>query len=216
MNKNYFTSHLSKYFLLAFFSSIFLVACNSDNNEVDEVETTVTYNIGDEGPAGGWIFYDKGTYSDGWRYIEAAPSDLETMQWGCYNNPIEEARELEIGFGLANTEAIVNYHNNLPNYYQDPASCSDLSDGTVAAKACMDLELGGYDNWHLPSEEEVFMMYQNLHLNGIGNFDTAYLYWTSSEHDDNTATATDFSNGDQGWLCKQCDLVVIIRAARYF
>lgn len=36
----------------------------------------VDYKIGDEGPAGGIIFYDKGEYSDGWRYLEAAPADL--------------------------------------------------------------------------------------------------------------------------------------------
>ena len=36
----------------------------------------IDYKIGDEGPAGGVIFYDKGEYSDGWRYLEAAPADL--------------------------------------------------------------------------------------------------------------------------------------------
>ena len=35
-----------------------------------------TYKVGDRGPAGGWIFYDKGHYSDGWRYFEAAPADV--------------------------------------------------------------------------------------------------------------------------------------------
>ena len=34
------------------------------------------YKVGDEGPAGGIIFYDKGEYSDGWRYLEAAPADV--------------------------------------------------------------------------------------------------------------------------------------------
>jgi transposase-like protein len=61
-------------------------------------------------------------------------------------------------------------------------------------------------------------MYENLHLNGIGEFEeNDKLYWTSTEHDDNTATATDFSNGDQGWQCKQCDFNFMnIRAVRYF
>jgi hypothetical protein len=34
-----------------------------------------TYKIGDTGPAGGFVFYDKGNNSGGWRYLEAAPED---------------------------------------------------------------------------------------------------------------------------------------------
>ena len=30
------------------------------------------------GPAGGYVFYDKGYYSDGWRYLEASPEVFET------------------------------------------------------------------------------------------------------------------------------------------
>jgi len=34
------------------------------------------YAVGDTGPAGGIVFYDKGSESDGWRYLEAAPTEL--------------------------------------------------------------------------------------------------------------------------------------------
>lgn len=37
------------------------------------------YWVGKTGPAGGYIFYDKGEYSDGWRYLEAAPADLRVV-----------------------------------------------------------------------------------------------------------------------------------------
>lgn len=43
------------------------------------------YRVGDRGPAGGLIFFDRGTASPGWRYLEAAPADLadgERMSWG--------------------------------------------------------------------------------------------------------------------------------------
>jgi hypothetical protein len=34
------------------------------------------YEVGDVGPAGGFIFYKNPNYaSDGWRYLEAAPFD---------------------------------------------------------------------------------------------------------------------------------------------
>lgn len=35
--------------------------------------------VGEAGPAGGLIFHDKGSYSDGWRFLEAAPSDLRVI-----------------------------------------------------------------------------------------------------------------------------------------
>jgi hypothetical protein len=33
------------------------------------------------GPAGGVVFYDKGSYSNGWRYLECAPENAGTAQW---------------------------------------------------------------------------------------------------------------------------------------
>ena len=37
---------------------------------------TKTYKVGDVGPAGGYIVYDKGSFSDGWRYLEVSPTYL--------------------------------------------------------------------------------------------------------------------------------------------
>ena len=37
------------------------------------------YKVGDIGPAGGYIFYDRGYYQDGWRYLEAAPADMKVI-----------------------------------------------------------------------------------------------------------------------------------------
>ena len=37
------------------------------------------YKIGDIGPAGGYIFYDRGYYENGWRYLEAAPADMKVI-----------------------------------------------------------------------------------------------------------------------------------------
>jgi hypothetical protein len=45
------------------------------------------YKVGDAGPAGGIIFYDKGDNSDGWQYLEAAPPDFEfTANWNSAND----------------------------------------------------------------------------------------------------------------------------------
>ncbi|GHU02575.1 hypothetical protein FACS1894147_04730 [Spirochaetia bacterium] len=37
-----------------------------------------TYRVGDRGPGGGIIFYDKGEFSDGWRYLEVVPVRQES------------------------------------------------------------------------------------------------------------------------------------------
>jgi len=43
----------------------------------------VTYEIGSRGPAGGFVFYDKGNNSGGWQYLEAIPVDFEFRSaWG--------------------------------------------------------------------------------------------------------------------------------------
>jgi TolB-like protein len=38
---------------------------------------TNSYRVGEVGPSGGYVFYDKGSYSDGWRYLECAPANYE-------------------------------------------------------------------------------------------------------------------------------------------
>jgi TolB-like protein len=50
------------------------------------------YNVGDRGPAGGIIFYDKGRYSDDWRYLEAAPKNVEFKSYW----PIADARSVSM------------------------------------------------------------------------------------------------------------------------
>jgi hypothetical protein len=50
------------------------------------------------------------------------------------------------------------------------------------ASLCADLELGGYDDWFLPSKDELYLMYENLHVMEIGGFRNLS-YWSSSENE---------------------------------
>jgi hypothetical protein len=53
-----------------------------------------TYKIGDRGPAGGIVFYDKGFITDGWRYLEAVPAGAEFKAlWGPYVTSVPKPRE---------------------------------------------------------------------------------------------------------------------------
>ncbi len=205
-------------FLVVAIVITFFYSCNNDDGKTEMPK----YAIGDQGPAGGIIFYVKDEVSDGWQYIEVAPEDIEGSEWGCFDSPVSNARNSEIGMGKENTKAIVDLHDGFDNYYENPSVCSDVSNGTVAAKLCLDYVYGGKDDWLLPSENEMKLIYENVHLAGLGNFTTGnanetILYWSSTEHDDNTAVTEDFSTGDRGYLCKQCDFgFTKIRAVRYF
>jgi TolB-like protein len=65
-----------------------------------------TYEIGDTGPAGGTVFYDKGQYTDGWRYMEYAPENFRSAYWGPYGLNIP-GTETGIGAGKNNTDILV-------------------------------------------------------------------------------------------------------------
>jgi len=69
--------------------------CDSTGNDSNN---SVTYNLRDEGPAGGWVFYDKGYYSDGWRYMEAWIEDEDTdCQWRITGSSGTESTLTDIG-----------------------------------------------------------------------------------------------------------------------
>lgn len=154
---------------------------------------TTTYNIGDTGPAGGIIFYDAGKEqkvnyegSQGnhvvytWRYLEAAPKDVsDTKAWGptSYADP----QEIEVGSGKANTWTLLKTSNR----YYAAGACADYGNGTA------------YDDWFLPSLDELDLMYKNLKEKGKGGTWTSESYWSSSGYGNTSAWSVNFSDGDQ-------------------
>ena len=125
----------------------------------------------DIGPAGGLIFHDKGSYSDGWRYLEAAPYDQGTSILWDSSETLISGTLSAMGTGANNTTLIVNILGSI-NYY--------------AANSCASLDLGGYDDWFLPSIDELSLVNQNLYAQGLGDF-TFDRYWSSSETASNYA-----------------------------
>lgn len=159
-----------------------------------------TYKIGDVGPAKGIIFYDKGSSTDGWRYLEAAPveSEWSSKDWGCFNSTSVGTTKTEIGTGKKNTEAIL-------------AHCKEKY---KAAWLCAELNLNGFNDWFLPSKDELNLIYQNLFVNKMGGGFTANDYWSSSEGSFNTAWMQYFYNGKQSNTRK--DPTARVRAIRAF
>jgi hypothetical protein len=179
-------------------------------------QETITYIIGSAGPAGGIVFYDKGSYSDGWRYAEAAPTDLNFFEWGCASSSVTNSQSSAIGKGIYNSGAILNFHDGLINFYTNPIACSNLNNGTVAAKETLGYQLNGRKDWFLPTEYELALLYTNLHQQNLGSFSNA-IYWSSTENDATTVKTIDFSTGlSISSLKVPAPNAVKVRCIRYF
>jgi hypothetical protein len=103
------------------------------------------------------------------------PTDQGMVYWGTANT-YTGALRTEIGFGRANTDSIVRVQGA----------------GTYAAQVCNDLVLNGYDDWYLPSKNELWQLY--LNQVAIGGF-VNNTYWSSSENQPNWVWAHVFTTG---------------------
>lgn len=95
------------------------------------------------------------------------------------------------------------------------AAITDLGsmDWTSAKTACEELILNGYSDWHLPSKEELNLVYVNLKQVGVGGFANDY-YWSSTEYRDGLAWCQNFNNGRQSYFNK--GNMYDVRAVRAF
>jgi len=128
-------------------------------------------SIGDS-YGGGLIFYLDGK---GGGLIAGSTNIGETWSgwnpWGCEGTKIlcdgsqtNPEPHTAIGTGQQNTIAIL-------------ATCSTKG---IAAEVCASSTLGGYNDWFLPSKNELAAMFWNLHKKGLGGFGNSS-YWSSSE-----------------------------------
>ncbi|GGE43047.1 hypothetical protein GCM10010832_23760 [Psychroflexus planctonicus] len=149
-------------------------------NEVS-FQTNSSYELGDTGPAGGLVFYDKGSYSNGWRYMEANPVDLSTgTDWGCSGSLIPGSQPSAIGNGPQNTQDIVD-------------NCTGTN---IAARLCNNYSFNGFDDWFLPARQELDQMYLNLHAQDLGSFNSLSTYWSSTENNNISAQGVSFNTGN--------------------
>ncbi|MEI7727606.1 MAG: hypothetical protein WCK09_21035, partial [Bacteroidota bacterium] len=159
--------------------------------------STPTFVIG-QNFGGGIIFYIDET---GQKVLIAAPGDQSTGTiWGCEGTSIP-GNFSAIGTGQANTLAIVS-------------SCSTAG---IAARICNDLVLGGYDDWFLPSKDELNQMY-NARSSIFFNL-TYNVYWSSSQAIETPsleALSQSFYNGAQGLYLKNYEAGLCVRAIRAF
>ena len=129
-----------------------------------------SYAVGDTGPAGGIVF---SVTDDGLHGLEAAPVDQGSAEWGCLATDVPGASGWGIGWGDDNTTDILSY-------------CT----GTIAAKLADNYFLNKYQDWYLPSRDELSLLYARKDI--VGGF-TSDKYWSSSENGSGFAWFQDFN-----------------------
>jgi hypothetical protein len=82
-----------------------------------------------------------------------------------------------------------------------------------ANTSCNYSNLNGYNDWYLPTQDDLERMYQKLHKNGIGAFATTY-YWSSSEYNSANVWIQSFNSGSQFVSSKS--KIYHVRAVRTF
>jgi hypothetical protein len=174
-------------------------SCEKEDNVNDNSQT---FALG-ENHGGGIIFYLDGTNKHGLIAALNDQTSSENIEWGCEGTFVT-GTSIAFGTGQANTTAIVN-------------SCPTNG---IAARICDQLELNGFSDWFLPSKDELNLMYQNLHMQKLGDFSN-FLYWSSSQIDEDNVWAQNFwddspffDDGGQYSVNKVGDLC--LRAIRIF
>lgn len=168
-----------------------LVVYNSDAKELNLYNGTQWVNMSGENVfpqigdffGGGVVFYLDGNVGG---LICALSDQSSGMQW--YNGSFTTtgATGTAIGTGQANTTAIIN----------------NQGAGSYAAQICDDYDDGTYNDWYMPSKDELDEMYDKqtiINATAIANGGSAfsvYWYWCSTEYDVNTAIIQHFTMYD--------------------
>lgn len=93
----------------------------------------------------------------------------------------------DVGTGMANSLAII-------------AQAEDSGgDKPYAAKLCINYSVGDFDDWFLPSRDELDLLFQNRDVKKSGGFADGRGYWSSSEFErgEFDAWSHNFTNGKQ-------------------
>lgn len=174
-----------------------IVLKGSDTTEgIDSSEKSECEIIGDLCEGGILAYID----DSGKRLVLVKEDHPEMSQWGC-RGQLLGITETFYGSGELNTQNIIDWHTGWEEpWYTAPDDvsgyCHEKNDGTVAAIICDDYEVDGYDDWYLPSIDELDVVYEGLHKEYKGDLELVE-YWSSSEMSEGSSWVKMFKNGDE-------------------
>ncbi|MDR2719001.1 MAG: hypothetical protein LBB89_13185 [Treponema sp.] len=177
------------------------VSASSSSRTTASQTPATAYKIGDTGPAGGIIFYDKGNTRNGWRFLEAAPANTEKAALS-YSTFQVSGVSRKVGEGKENTKKFMEI------FEQKGGGIN------TAPWLCNDLNINGFNDWYLPNNDELLYMYNNLYSKGLGNFKSLN-YWSSYGNSQGT-NYIDFSNGSEHGTINYDYYKYQVRAVRQF
>jgi hypothetical protein len=188
-------------FYFLFFIIIASVSCTKENDvqklsSSQQSSATKGHYIG-EHFGGGIIFYLNKERTHG---IIASTIDFEEPEPWARKDTLIHAHAAKVGAAA---------NNNTKIYLALGASSSEAND--YAVNECMGLYQNGYNDWYLPTKDELNEMY--LHKDVIGGF-RPFAYWSSTEIDANTAWWQNMGTGLQDSQDKFSSYSV--RPVRYF
>ena len=182
------------------YGTVYVTAtANDGSGEEGTLAVNVVYakSIGQEGPAGGIVFYDKGDYIDGWRYLEAAdPSTIAqgepwkntTTAWSNVNSTLV-GTSTDVGSGQANTNLILNQGGHTASAAKIASEHWSYTDES-------------YDDWFLPSLDELNLIFSVLFDDELVTFNPMHTYWSSSEIDLDEAYGKAYASQEYLWYYK--------------
>lgn len=168
---------------ISIFILLFTMSCKKEGNPTtqelldkgESIETILSMKPADsligKTYLGGFIFYVDDQNSTG--MIVSSEDVTASTTWGCNSSNISGTDSAAVGYGAQNTSLIVQ-------------ACTDQFG---AAYQCDNyVDPNGFTDWYLPSEQELYLVYQKLYLKGLGAFEDDY-YWSSTQSDFSAASA---------------------------
>lgn len=190
------------------------VTVYADPDSVTTTVPSVSYSVGDTGPAGGIVFYVSDTpficgvnLAETCTYLESSTSSntdvLRVWSTDANSNQsstVSGASADAIGAGLRNTVNITAQAGNVSAF--------------SAAVYASEYTQGGFSDWFLPSKDELNALYTSRA--SVGGF-TNYYYWSSSEARETHGSGAWYQHlrtGVQGYNSKHYS--VFVRCVRAF